>query len=173
MTTSTNKTFFEYLSQKNKIYDFKIRFAGDPAGDTAAEKLKIALEKYDPKSVSKVTKTPIQESPLHFPQLQNMEVYTYDVSLQYPVTAHILQKYLSETLIIPLSNVAVNVPDEPFEELYTENTEETYEPLITKEDYETDGDAEAQKLVGEDRVMELLKELEKSRKDREDMEWKD
>ena len=45
-----------------------------------------------------------------------------------------------------------------------EKTEETYEAKLTKEDM---GGESAQNNVGENRVMDLLKELEAARKDRE------
>ena len=38
-------------------------------------------------SVKKLTSTPIQESPLDFPELTNMEVTVFEVICEYPVTS--------------------------------------------------------------------------------------
>ena len=76
-----------------------------------------------------------------------------------------MQEYVGKCCAVPQSHVIVRNPNEP-QELY-QNTKEdgVYEPILTKEDM---GGESAQDKVGENRVMDLLKELEKARKERAD-----
>lgn len=159
----TMKSFTEFMSESKKIYPFKIGVAG-PLPEGFANNLETALKKYDISKMSKGKKTPIQERPLDFPQLQNTEVTYFEVELNYPTTVQVMQEYVGHCCNIPKSHIIVRNPNEP-QEIYQERKEnEVYEPLLTKEDM---GGESAQKNVGENRVMELLKELEKARKERD------
>jgi len=160
------RSFTEILNESKKTYPFKIGVAGElPEG--FADKLETSLQKY---SVSKMTsgkKTPIQERPLDFPQLQNMEVTYYEVELQYPTTTQVLQEYLGKCCSVEQSHIIVRNPNEPQEE-YQQNASDksdTYEPMLTKEDL---GGESSQGDVGSNRVMDLLKELETARKERDE-----
>lgn len=157
------KSFSEFLTESKKVYPFKIGFAGElPEGFD--ERLKTGLKKYDPATISAGKKTPIQERPLDFPQLQNTEVTYYEVELNYPTTSQMLGEYLGALCSIPRSHIIVRNPTEP-EEIYQEKQEsDVYDTLLTKEDM---GGESGQKDVGENRVMDLLKELEKARKERD------
>ena len=162
------KTFFDYIAESEKQYDFKIRVAG-PKGEGITDKLESALKKYDLISVSTATKTPIQEMPLHFPNVQNVEIYTHDVKVRYPVTAAVLRKYVGDCLGITETHILVTSPTEPFEELTPNPAEkaDVYEPLLPKEEMEQ-ADPKAQDKVGTNRVMDLLKELEAARAERKE-----
>ena len=65
-------TLKHYLNESAKEYDFKIKIAGDIADDFAT-RMETALQKYDVKKLSAGKKTPIQEHPLDFPQLKNIQ----------------------------------------------------------------------------------------------------
>jgi len=155
--------FQEILNESKKTYSFKIGIAGElPEG--CEDSIKSCLEKYSVASMSKGKKTPIQERPLDFPQLQNMEVTYYEVELNYPSTQQVLQEYIGQCCNINQSYIIVRNPDE-MQEKYQEMPEDTtYETKLTKEDM---GGESAQDSVGENRVMDLLKELEIARKERE------
>ena len=157
------RSFAEILNESKKTYPFKIGVAGElPEG--FADHLETALQKYDVAKMSSGKKTPIQERPLDFPQLQNMEVTYYEVEVNYPTTVQVLQEYLGKCCGIDQSYIIVRNPNEP-QEQYQQAAQEksdTYEPMLTQEDM---GGESAQKDVGGDRVMELLKELEKARKE--------
>lgn len=156
------KSFAEYLTESKKTYAFKIGVAGAlPEG--FQQRLEMGLKKYDVAKLSTGKKTPIQERPLDFPNLQNTEVTYFETELNYPTTAQVLQEYLSQLCGVSRSNIIVRNPNEPLER-YQEQTEpEAYEALLTKEDM---GGTSAQKDAGSNRVMELLKELEVARKER-------
>ena len=79
------KTFTQILNESKKTYEFKIGVAGAPT-DGIQDSLETALKKFDLISMSTGKKTPIQERPLDFPQLQNMEVTYYDAEVAYPTT---------------------------------------------------------------------------------------
>lgn len=157
------KSFAEFLTESKKSYSFKIGIAGElPEG--IDERLKTALRKYDMSSMTAGKKTPIQERPLDFPQLQNMEVTYYETELNYPTTVQVLQEYLGNFCTIDQAYIIVRNTNEPQEQYQQEQEDGPYETLLTKEDM---GGETAQESVGTNRVMELLKELEVARKERE------
>lgn len=157
------KSFLELLTESKKTYPFKIGIAGElPEG--MADRLETALKKYDLSKMSAGKKTPIQERPLDFPQLQNMEVTYYEVELNYPTTTQVLQEYLGNFCSVNQAYIIVRGANEPQERYQEQPESDTYETLLTKEDL---GGESAQDKVGGNRVMELLKELEKARKERE------
>lgn len=155
------KSFSEYLTESKKTYAFKIGIAGElPEG--FEERLKTALEKYSLNKLTKGKKTPIQERPLDFPQLENMEVSYFEVEVNYPTTVQVLQEYLGSVCKVPQSHIIVRNPNEP-QELYQEEKDESeYVAKLTVEEL---GGESAQASVAGNRVMDLLKELETARKE--------
>ena len=102
----TMSTFKEYLSESVKTYEFKIKIAGDlPEGFDKA--MKTALMKYDCASVSKGKRIPIQEAPLDFPSLKNMNVTIFDIECRYPTTPQTLTEYLADQLKLSHANIRV------------------------------------------------------------------
>jgi hypothetical protein len=158
------KSFVEHLMESKKTYKFKVKVAGDlPEG--FADRLETNLKKYDLINISSGRKTPIQESPLDFPQLHNMEVTTYEVEFNYPATSHTLKHYLAQNCSIHENYIVVHGEFDPIQELQDSKIDaQPYETLLTKEDM---GGQSAQSFAGQTRVMELLKELETARKERD------
>lgn len=157
------KSFKEFLTESHKTYKFKVRVAGElPEG--FANRLEMNLKKYDIANVSAGKKTPIQETPLDFPQLQNCEVTHYEVELNYPATSYILERYLADTCNVPHSHISVRGENDPIDQIQKPAPETPYETLLDKEDM---GGESAQDKVGSNRTMDLLKELEAARKERE------
>lgn len=155
------KSFLQILNETKKTYEFKIGVAGEiPEG--FEDRLETSLQKYSLNKISSKKKTPIQERPLDFPNLQNMEVTYWDVDVSYPTTSQVLQEYLSHVCSVPASNIVVRRDGDPRLEEQSETDNEPYEPLLTKVELEG---VSAQTSVGENRVMELLKELEAARKE--------
>ena len=157
------KSFKEYLTEAKKTYKFKVRVAGElPEG--FADCLETALQKYDVLNITAGKKSPIQETPLDFPQLQNLEVTHYEVELNYPATSHVLERYLVEACNISHSYIIVRGENDPIDELQKPDDGKPYESLLNTEDMGGEG---AQKDVGGERIMDLLKELETARKERD------
>ena len=157
------RSFSEILNESKKTYKFIIRVAGElPEG--FQDQLKVNLSKFDLVGLTGPKRTPITEKPLDFPQLQNMEVNHFEAEVNYPTTSHILERYLVDNCSIDHSHIVVRVPGEPVELQQQEMSNEPYEALLNTEDM---GGESAQESVAGNRVMDLLKELETARKERE------
>lgn len=156
------KSFREILIESKKTYSFKIGVAGD-LPENFESRMKTALEKYSVEKISAGKKTPIQERPLDFPQLQNMEVTYFEVDVNYPTTTQVLQEYLGQSCSVDQSYIIVRNLNEPQEQYQAEKDNTPYEALLTTEDM---GGESAQDSVAGNRVMDLLKELETARKER-------
>ena len=152
----------QYLAESTKTYPFKIGVAGDlPEG--FADTLESALQKFVVVKMSNGKKTPITKRPLDFPALENERTTYFETELQYPTTATVLQQYIKNYCNVPESHVIVRTPGEAQEEYQEEKSDAPYEAKLNTP-YEDSKDE--QKTVGTSRVMELLKELEKARKER-------
>lgn len=155
------KKLKDYLTESKKTYRFKVGIAGDlPEGIN--ERLKNALEKFSVESLSSGKKTPIQERPLDFPNLENVDVTYWDVEVNYPTTDAVLKEYIGTFCSVHRSHVVVRNPDSPASMEKEEPTASVYQPLLTTETL--DG-VSAQGSVGTSRVMDLLKELEVAKKE--------
>lgn len=151
------KSFKEYLTESKKVYEFKIKIAGD-CPDDCKEQLKQALGKYSVENCSEGHRTPIIESHADFPEQRNVSVTMYDVCLAYPANSQQVAVEVVQKLGIPASCVKVrSLKEEEEFELNHKNDEKTDESLLTK-DYEKSSN---QDLVGEKQKMKLLKELSK------------
>ena len=153
--------FKKILAESKKTYKFKLGFAGELPTDIL-DTLKTALSKYEIVNLSKGKKTPIQERPLDFPKLQNMEVTYFDAELAYPTTPEILEQYVS--LVTKMSNSHVKVMTAIQHADYP--TDQKEEPYVAKlESPLEQADKKAQEQVGQKRIIEILKQMEKDRKD--------
>ena len=109
------KSFKEYLSESKKTYNFKVKVAGDFTTEQES-KMKTLLDRYEVSSFKKATKTPVQQLPLDFPQIQNCEVSIFEIALDYPSTQFELTEYLAHNLGIVKNRIVVKSPNEPSEE---------------------------------------------------------
>ncbi len=151
------KSFKSYLVENEQTYNFRIKMA-ENLSDETMDALESALQKYEIKSISKPKKTPIQEHPMDFQTLQNAEVFIMDAELTYPVTAHQLYEYITQTVGVPASHLVVINQDHP-EEMAREEAikEEEYESVL-----ETDyADADNSKAsFGDEYNENMLKAIE-------------
>ena len=108
------KTFKEYLTESKKVYNFKIKVAGDLPEDFE-KNLKEKLDRCKVATFSKVTETPIQALPLDFPDHPNMPVTIWEVVCEYPITAPEIVNDLRETGL-PESCFRVRGANEPSEQ---------------------------------------------------------
>jgi len=155
------KNFADYLTESKKTYEFKIGVAGE-LPENFEDMLETSLQKYGCSNIAAGKTTPIQERPLDFPQLENCEATYFEISCTYPTTVQVLQEYIGQCCGVKQSHIIVRNPNEP-QELYQEETSsDVYVAKLTVEDM---GGESAQESVGEDRVMNLLKELETARKE--------
>ena len=157
------KNFETYLTEAKKTYKFKFGIAGDlPEGFT--DSCESCLQKFGLVNMTPPKKTPIQERPLDFPKLQNVETHYFEVELSYPTTAQILGEYISQVTNVDPAYICLRDAEAPQEEYQDKDYKQIYEPKLGSEMESADPDA--QKQVAGNRVMDLLKELEATRKDR-------
>ena len=157
------KTFEQYLTEAKKTYKFKFGIAGDlPEGFT--DSCESCMQKFGLVNMTPPKNTRIQEGPLDFPKLQNVETHYFEVELSYPTTAQILGEYISQVTGVDPAYICLRDAEAPQEEYQDKDYKQIYEPKLGSEMESADPDA--QKKVGDSRVMELLKELEATRKDR-------
>lgn len=155
-----SRTFKEYLSESTKRYDFKIKIAGDVSSDRESA-LKRALGRYVASTDTPQVKhhsTPVQATPLDFPQIRNCEVNIYEVTLDYPTTQQELTEYLSAELGINKSCLVVRRPGEPTEE-YQTPAEAREGALLNDPDYKEAGNPKFEDYYGDKYNSGFVKEL--------------
>ena len=157
------RSFTQLLTESKKTYEFKIGVAG-PLPEGFEDTLETIFKKFGANNLTSGKKTPIQERPLDFPQLQNMEVTYFEAEVEYPTTSQVLQEYVGKCCGIDQAYIIVRNINDPREEYQEMKDDAPYEAMLTKEDM---GGETAQEDVAGNRVMSLLKELETARKENE------
>jgi len=156
------KSFKSYLVESEQTYKFRIKMA-EKGDDEIMNALETALEKYEVASISKPKKTPIQEHPMDFQTLNNAEVFIMDAELKYPVTAHQLYEYITQTVGIPASHLVIINSDHPEEiareEAIKEEGEE-YSAKLDDPDYKDAPATKAEDSFGDKYNENMLKGLE-------------
>ena len=152
------KSFKQYLMESDKTYEFNIKIAGDCPAD-APSKIKSALVRFEPISVDKGIRTPIQDYQIDFPNHKNVEITTFTVVLDYPATTEQVKAELSTGLEITPDSIIVRTDEETAEiDLNTQYEELKPGPALLNTPYSKENN---QELVGEKRKFSLLKELGK------------
>jgi hypothetical protein len=156
------KSFKEYLTESKKSYSFRVKVAGE-LPQNFEKKLKECLGATNPTVVEK-SKTPIQAKPLDFPELENMEVYTFEVTCEYPITTPELAVHVG--YLVPESNFRVRNGNDPAEaEHATFDLEPSGEALLDEVEYK-DTKIKHKDYFGNDFNKGFLKDLEKTAKAR-------
>jgi|TARA_B110000977_G_C10948629_1_gene443804 hypothetical protein len=157
------KSFEQYLTESKKTYEFNIGVAGE-LPDGFEDMLETSLKKFNIVNMSAGKRTPIQERPLDFPRLQNCEVTFFEVEVDYPTTPQVLQEYVGTCCGIDQAYVIVRNINDPREEYQKPKDKTPYESVLNTEDM---GGESAQDDVAGPRIMNLLKELEVARQERD------
>lgn len=162
------KTFISYVSETKTEYKYVLKFAVNDMTDSMIDTIESSLKKYDLKAASAFRKTPIQESPLDFPNVKNTAVYICNITLGYPGSLDFLRTYICSNLGISTANLAVYSENDPRQietDLYLERTSDKF-----KSEYKTSlgSDYENSDYVpyGEKYNSEFLRELDKVNKER-------
>ena len=163
------KSFVRYVAEIKSEYNYVLKFAVHDMTDKMIDSLESCLKKYELITASSFRKTPIQESPLDFPNVKNTEVYICDISLGYPASLDFLRTYICNTLCISPLLLAVYSECDPRQietDLYVDRTSPEYKAKYKARlgaDYETE---DAPKYGAEYNIG-FLQELEKVREERE------
>ena len=154
------KSFKEYLTESKKVYEFKVKIAGDCPKD-CTEKIKLALSQYQLESCSGGKRTPIQERQVDFPEHANVNVTVFEVCTCYPATSLQIKNSIAETLRMSGALIKVrNAMEERELAINNANAVKSGKSVL-EADYEKEDN---QKLVGDKHTMSLLKELGKRKK---------
>lgn len=163
------KSFTSYVAENKKEYKYVLKFAVNEMPDPQIDILESCLTKYELKEASAFRKTPIQESPLDFPNIKNCPVFICNVTLGYPGSLDFLRTYICNNLGISPSQLAVYSENDPRQietDLFLERSspefKEEYKTVLGS-DYEESGDKD---MFGEKYNVSFLKELDKVRKER-------
>lgn len=155
------KSFKQYLTESKKVYEFKVKIAGEIDKD-AASKIKLGLSQYQVESCSAGKRTPIQESPKDFPEHKNVNVTVFDVCLSYPTNSVMVRESIAQALGLKICCVKVrNLKEEEEDLLNHSNDEISKESMLTSEYAASNNQSE----VGEEQKMSLLKTLTKAKHD--------
>lgn len=162
------KTFKDYLTESKRVYDFKIKIAGEMEAGYDAH-LKSVLEKFSVASFKKTGKTPTQALPLDFPRVKNAEVNVYEISLNYPTTTFELRELITAQCKLGTDHVVVRSPNEPTES-YQEDGEAREGSLLQDSEYKEAEAVDSSKYYGDKYNASFVKtlndELKANRKER-------
>ena len=149
------KTFKQYLTESTKEHKFTLRFCCD-LDEVEENRIETFLSKYDLKTMSKTSTTPITKNPMFFNNVTNSKVSKIDIVTGYPLSADILQQQLSDLLSVSLENVVIH--PEGWEPEVEEDSDEDKEALLASDYDETSDDG---KTYGKTFVDKFLNDLEK------------
>ena len=111
------KSFKEFLTESTNEHKMTLRFAAE-IEENDVNRIERFLGKYDLRTISRVSTTPITKSPLFFDDVENTKVSKVDITTGYPMSADILRQQLSDLLEMNITHIAVHPEGwEPTEEV--------------------------------------------------------
>ncbi len=156
-----------YLVESAKEYKYRIKLAVNDLTSAQKTALEDALAKFDVRSVGKFTNTPIQQSPLDFPNVRNSKVFMCEIVLGYPVTSDELRMFISDKVAINQQEIAVYNEYDP-RDVY--NDEKIAQLAGRDDDYVarlgTEYEVDEKEDYGATYNEKFLKELDDIRKER-------
>jgi hypothetical protein len=165
------KTFTSYIAETKTDYKYVLKFAVSEMTNDMIDLLEAGLSRYELKKASSFRKTPIQESPLDFPNVKNMPVYICDITMGYPASLDFLRTYICSTIGISEACLAVYSENDPRQietDLYIDRSspeyKEKYKTRLGSDYEEVEGAKDEH--YGEKYNTKFLQELEKVKKER-------
>jgi len=153
------KRFKEYLIESKKIYEFKVKIAGECPKDCQTQ-IKAALAEFHVATVSAPRRTPIQERHNEFPEHKNIQMTIFDVTTDYPANSMQVRERVASGLGMAQANVKVKTIGEEHEyEINHAHDERTGEAIIGT-DYEPSTNSN---MYGDKYNLPFLKELGKEK----------
>lgn len=154
------KTFTEYFHDSERVYSYTLKLACDGVTEENITALEERLRRLDIVSLGEFKGSPLQESPLDFPNVRNTSVQVCDFEVKYPSTTDMLERMVSEALGLPRAHVIVYTENDP-RKTYTQqylarkdpSFKEDYEPVMGTQ-YRTD--EEPEKVTYGDYAEEML-----------------
>jgi hypothetical protein len=149
------KSFKEYLTESKKIYEFKVKIAGE-CPDNCATQIKDALAEFHVASVSSARRTPVNVRHTEFPEHKNIRMTIVDVVLNYPANSMQVRERVATGLGMTHANVKVKTMGEEAEYVINHQHDESTGEAIVGTDYEPSNNSD---MYGEKYNMSFLKEL--------------
>lgn len=160
--------FQEYLAESSKEYKYTLKLAVESVGDGMLDALETALERYELVSAGAFKETPIQESPLDFPNVKNSPVFISEIVMRYPASRDFLKTFIGNALALSEQLICVYSENDPRgleTALHLERSApefaENYKPHLGDDDYSEHSVPDD--LSPDDQRMTLLKELDTDR----------
>lgn len=133
---------FKHYIMGAKEYKYTLKIAIDDIDNRMLDKIEYCLEKYELQSASAFKKTPIQESPLDFPNVRNHAVHISELVMAYPASRDFLETLISNKLGISEQQIVVyseNDPRRAETNLHLERSsseyKENYKAVLGEDDY--------------------------------------
>jgi len=159
------KSLKQYITESVKTYNYTIKIAGD-VDNNFLEMFKYNLKKFDPIDISQSAKTPIQKSPVDFPDLENQPVTILKCNFRYPATEPMIQQMV-QLLGYNVNMVRVlstSYADSVDSEMKGYENQASHSPLLNHTELEEQPDAkQASKLYG-DSYLQSIKDQSKESK---------
>jgi len=159
------KTFKEYLAESKKTYSLKVKIAGD-LPENFADDLKSRIENRGIITFEQMKATPVQELPHDFPELKNMEVHTFDVMTEYPLTPTEVEKEIFEMGCCQAGYYKVRNSASPSEIDQLAADDERIGALLHDNEYKDGMKVKHKEYFGDDFNKDFLKTLSKEAKER-------
>ena len=161
------KSFKEYLAESKKTYSLKVKVAGE-LPESFADDLKERLSNRGIVTFEQMKTTPVQELPHDFPELKNMEVHTFDVATEYPLTTSEIEKEIFEMGCCEPGYYKVRNSASPTEiDQITAGSTVDYEgALLHDNQYKEGMKVKHKEYFGDDFNKDFLKSLSKEAKER-------
>lgn len=111
------KSFKEFLTESTNEHKMTLRFAFE-LEESDVDRIERFLGKYDLRTISKVSTTPITKNPMFFSEIENTKVSKVDIMTGYPMSADVLRQQLADLLELNVMHIAVHPEGwEPTEEV--------------------------------------------------------
>ena len=163
------KSFVKYVAETKTEYNYVLKFAVHDMTDKMIDCLESSLTKYELKTASSFRKTPIQESPLDFPNVKNTPVYICNITMGYPASLDFLRTFVCNTMGISPELLAVYSENDPRQietDLFLDRNSPEYK-LKYKARLGSDYESTEKPAYGTEYNIGFLQELEKVRKERD------
>jgi hypothetical protein len=175
LNNSTMGDFTKYLAESHKQYDYRIKIAGEIDKDFA-NKLETGLQKFEVAKLSAGKSTPIQETPLDFPQFKNTNVTIFELTTNYPASVFELAEYVANYMGLAKNQVVVRKPGEPTEQYQADMNvvkEKDFKSVLQDVEYKDAPQHKGEDIYGDKANASLLKELLKDRKEKQEFAAKE
>jgi hypothetical protein len=167
--------FTKYLAESHKQYDYRVKIAGEIDKDFA-NKLETGLQKFEVAKLSAGKSTPIQETPLDFPQFKNTNVTIFELTTNYPASVFEMAEYIANYMGLAKNQVVVRKPGEPTEQYQADMNvvkEKNFKSVLQDVEYKDAPQHKGEDIYGDKANASLLKELLKDRKEKQEFAAKE